>query len=61
MEKIGFKEAAELIGCTKGSLRVKYREWGVPYYKIGAMVRFSPREIYGWLEMQAHNQPVNEE
>jgi hypothetical protein len=57
-ERIGFAEAAKIIGCTRGTLRVRYRAWKVPYYKIGSMVTFSPQELYTWIESKAHNQPV---
>lgn len=55
LDRVEWEEAARIIGCTRGTLRVRYREWGVPYYKIGRMVTFSPRELYGWIEQQAHN------
>ena len=55
MGKIKFKDASVIIGCTEGSLRVQYRIWGVPYYKIGSMIRFSESEIYAWIESKSHN------
>jgi len=59
MEKISFKEACVIIGCTEKTLKARYKAWGVPYYKIGSMTRFSPREVYSWIESNAHNQPAN--
>jgi len=61
MEMIGFKEACKMIGCTERTLKARYKAWGVPYYKIGTLTRFSPREVYSWIESCAHNQPATSE
>lgn len=55
MHRIGFIEAARIIGCTWRSLMVRYKVWGVPYAKIGRMVTFSERELLAWIESKTHN------
>jgi hypothetical protein len=61
MEKIGFQEAARIIGLSHLHFRNVYKRMGVPYYKIGGRVKFSPRELYGWIECQRHNSLDNGE
>lgn len=55
LEKVGFDEASRIVGFSVKHFRNVYKRLGLPYYKIGGKVRFSPRELYGWIERQAHN------
>jgi len=65
MDKIGFAEAAKIVGLSVAHFRNCYKKMGVPYYKVGGKIRgkvwFSPREIHGWMESNAHNRPESAE
>jgi hypothetical protein len=45
----GFAEAARFLGCSPLSLRVKYRKWGVPHYRLGSLVRFRASALAGFV------------
>jgi len=61
MSRIGFREAAPIIGVSYLHFRNSYKKLGVPYYKIGKRVEFSANELYGWIECQRHNSLDNDE
>lgn len=66
MTLLDFKGAADFLLCTEKTLRMQYKIWGVPFYKISGMVRFSQHELYGWVESKSHkydeatNEAVNQ-
>ncbi|WP_369272422.1 helix-turn-helix domain-containing protein [Streptomyces sp. R11] len=48
-------ETAERLAVSKRTLYAKWREWGVPAYKVGKHLRFRERDIDHWIAQQACN------
>jgi len=61
MSRVGFKRASEIVGVSYLHFRNYYKNYGLPYYKIGRRVEFSEHELYAWIESQRHNSPDNDE
>ncbi len=52
-EVLNYRRAAELIGCTPGTLAVwvcTKRHGEIPHLKIGKIVRFRRSDLTTWLE-----------
>ena len=60
MSRIGFEEASKIFGVSYKHFRNKYKDYGVPYYKIGKKVEFSEHELYGFIESKCHFMPEDE-
>lgn len=51
MEKlVNVKEIAGILGLTEKTVRSKYKRLGLPYYKVGWLIRFRVSEIEDWLQ-----------
>ncbi len=48
---------AERLGVTQRFIRRLTAEDRVPFLKIGKFIRFDPREIDRWLDLQRSNHP----
>lgn len=48
---ISTAEAAALLGCAKATLNVDRcrRRWGVPFVRVGRLVRYRPSDLERWL------------
>lgn len=42
---VGFEDAADLLTINESTLRQNYRQMGVPFRKVGGLVRFSVDEL----------------
>jgi excisionase family DNA binding protein len=52
-EVLNYRKAAQLIGCTPGTLAVwvcTKRHGEIPHLKIGKIVRFRRADLAAWLE-----------
>ncbi len=47
------EEAAEFLGCTKGTLQVWCSMRKVPFVKVGRLTRFRKRDLDAWLDSRA--------
>lgn len=43
---------AAILAIPERTLRDKWREWGLPAYRIGKHLRWRERDVYAWLERQ---------
>jgi hypothetical protein len=43
-------EAARYIGFSYKGFAANYREWNIPFHKIGRSVKFAIRDLDFWLE-----------
>lgn len=46
-------ETAELLSVPKRTLYGKWREWGLPGYRVGKHLRFRERDVEHWIGQQA--------
>ncbi len=46
---INYKQAAEYLGTTPGTLRIWIHQGRVPHYKLGKAVRFKQDDLDAWL------------
>ncbi len=49
---IGVEDAAELLGVPAARLARRWRDWGLPGFKVGGAVRFDPDALEEWIEQQ---------
>lgn len=47
---LSLTQTAERIGLAPSTLYKRWREWGLPAYKIGNRVKFRERDVETWLE-----------
>jgi excisionase family DNA binding protein len=50
LELLSIEQLAQRLGITVRHVRRLVAEKGVPYYKVGRLVRFHPAEIAAWLD-----------
>lgn len=50
---LGNNEAAQILGCTPGTLRVWVSKRKVPFIKVGRLVRFRMKDLDEFLEQNA--------
>jgi len=60
MEKlITAKEVAEILGISEKTVLGKHKKLGLPYYKVGWLLKFRASEIEEWLQNRhSKNVPV---
>ena len=49
---LGVEDAAELLGVPATRLARRWRDWGLPGFKVGGAVRFDPDALEEWIEQQ---------
>lgn len=49
------REAAPMVGKSYDSLRRRYREWGIPTFKVGRSVRIRERALEAWIKTQSQD------
>jgi len=47
---LGVAEAAEVLGCTEGTLRQWCSRRKLPFLRVGRLVRFSPEDLSKFLD-----------
>ena len=46
------RDVATILAIPERTVRDKWREWGLPAYRIGKHLRWRERDVYAWLERQ---------
>jgi excisionase family DNA binding protein len=46
---LGIPELAQMLSASEDFIRSQVHQRNVPYYKVGKLIRFDPREITQWL------------
>lgn len=44
------REVAAILAVPERTVRDKWREWGLPAYRIGKHLRWRERDLYAWIE-----------
>jgi excisionase family DNA binding protein len=47
------RDVAAILGIPERTVRDKWREWGLPAYRIGKHLRWKERDVYAWIDRQA--------
>jgi excisionase family DNA binding protein len=47
------RDVAAILAIPERTVRDKWREWGLPAYKIGKHLRWRERDVYAWIDRQA--------
>jgi excisionase family DNA binding protein len=47
------RDVAAILAIPERTVRDKWREWGLPAYKIGKHLRWRERDLYAWIDRQA--------
>ena len=47
------REVAGILGVPERTVRDKWREWGLPAYRIGKHLRWKERDVLAWIDRQA--------
>jgi excisionase family DNA binding protein len=47
------RDVAAILGIPERTVRDKWREWGLPAYRIGRHLRWKERDVYAWIDRQA--------
>jgi len=46
------RDVAAILAVPERTVRDKWREWGLPAYRIGKHLRWRERDVYAWIERQ---------
>lgn len=49
------EDLMEILGVSKDTIERLRSEQGLPYYKVGARVRFRVSEVERWMKERRHN------
>ena len=47
------RDVAAILAIPERTVRDKWREWGLPAYRIGKHLRWRERDVYAWIDRQA--------
>jgi excisionase family DNA binding protein len=47
------RDVAAILAIPERSVRDKWKEWGLPAYRIGKHLRWKERDVYAWIERQS--------
>ena len=47
------RDVAAILAIPERTVRDRWREWGLPAYKIGKHLRWKERDLYAWIERQS--------
>jgi excisionase family DNA binding protein len=47
------RDVAAILAVPERTVRDKWREWGLPAYRIGKHLRWRERDVYAWIERQS--------
>jgi excisionase family DNA binding protein len=47
------RDVATILAIPERTVRDKWKEWGLPAYRIGKHLRWRERDVYAWIERQA--------
>jgi excisionase family DNA binding protein len=46
------RDVAAILAIPERTVRDKWKEWGLPAYRIGKHLRWRERDVYAWIEKQ---------
>jgi excisionase family DNA binding protein len=46
-------DVAAILAIPERTVRDKWKEWGLPAYRIGKHLRWKERDVYAWIERQS--------
>jgi excisionase family DNA binding protein len=47
------RDVAAILAVPKRTVHDKWRDWGLPEYRIGKHLRWRERGVYAWIDRQA--------
>jgi excisionase family DNA binding protein len=47
------RDVAAILAIPERTVRDKWKEWGLPAYRIGKHLRWRERDVYAWIERQS--------
>lgn len=47
------RDVAAILAIPERTVRDKWREWGLPAYRIGKHLRWRERDVHAWIDRQA--------
>jgi excisionase family DNA binding protein len=47
------RDVAAILAIPERTVRDKWKEWGLPTYRIGKHLRWKERDVYAWIERQS--------
>ena len=47
------RDVAAILAIPERTVRDKWKEWGLPAYRIGKHLRWKERDVYAWIERQS--------
>jgi excisionase family DNA binding protein len=47
------RDVAAILAVPERTVRDKWREWGLPAYRIGKHLRWRERDVHAWIDRQA--------
>jgi excisionase family DNA binding protein len=47
------REVAAILSVPERTVRERWRDWGLPAYRIGKHLRWREREVHAWIDRHA--------
>jgi excisionase family DNA binding protein len=47
------QDVAAILAIPERTVRDRWKEWGLPAYRIGKHLRWKERDVYAWIERQS--------
>jgi len=47
------RDVAAILAIPERTVRGRWKEWGLPAYRIGKHLRWKERDVYAWIERQS--------
>ena len=47
------RDVAAILSIPERTVRDRWKEWGLPTYRIGKHLRWKERDVYAWIERQS--------
>jgi excisionase family DNA binding protein len=47
------RDVAAILAVPERTVRDKWKDWGLPAYRIGKHLRWKERDVYAWIERQS--------
>jgi len=47
------RDVAAILAIPERTVRDKWKEWGLPAYRIGRHLRWKERDVFAWIERQS--------
>ena len=47
------RDVAAILAIPERTVRDRWKEWGLPAYRVGKHLRWKERDVYAWIERQS--------